>query len=446
MRIQFLEIHADRDWSLAAIGPACLAGMLRQHGHEAHLQQVKLTQSLDEIVAEVMAAKPDLIGLSLTTRQWLRAQEVVQALRQRTSTPVIAGGLHPTFSPERVLASPGFDFICLGEGEEALLELVQRLEQDPSARPVDVQNIWSRGASRPALRPPFEPIDALPWMARDMLAEVHGVVHMVTQRGCPFPCTYCGARKFHDLYRGVGSYGRRRSHENVLNEIRSLQSQQLVSYIIFLDDTFTLAPSWIQRFCEIYGEELAIPFSIHARAETVNIKMLKSLAAAGCRHITYGVESGSERVRTDILKRVVSNSHLEEVFRWTRDLGIMVTSNYIIGIPGETRAEIEQTIELHHLLKPDDFGYFVFYPYPGTALFHTCEAQGYLPEDFWQRPANHRETILNLPGLSAADVSEFYDRFTRIREAEYLARHASALTTMGEEQAAKSIQISASQG
>ena len=80
MRIRFLEIHAERDWSLASIGPAYLAGMLREHGHVAQLQQVKLTQSLDEIVNEVIAAEPDLIGLSLTTRQWLRAQEVVEAL------------------------------------------------------------------------------------------------------------------------------------------------------------------------------------------------------------------------------------------------------------------------------------------------------------------------------------------------------------------------------
>jgi radical SAM superfamily enzyme YgiQ (UPF0313 family) len=446
MRVLFLEVHAERNWALASIGPAYLASMLRRHGHEAEILKVPMNLTMEGLIEQVQTRNAGLIGLSLTTRQWLRARQIVAAIREQIDTPVIAGGLHPTFSPEQVLESPGFDFVCLGEGEEALLELVEALEADPRSRPRTLANIWAEGAQRPRLRPPFEPIDELPWMARDMLAEVHGVVHMVTQRGCPFPCTYCGARKFNDLYRGVGNYGRRRSHENVLDEIRSLQSTQNVSYITFLDDTFTLAPSWIKKFCEIYGRELAIPFSIHARAETVGPDMLQDLARAGCRHITYGVESGSERVRTDILRRVVTNSHLEEVFQWTRELGILVTANYIIGIPGETREEMEQTIALHQRLKPDDFGYFVFYPYPGTAMFQTCSEKGYLPDDFWEREANHRETILDLPGLSQEDVSEFYDRFTRIREEEYLARYSQVLPSGGENSAAKSIRESACQG
>ena len=150
--------------------------------------------------------------------------------------------------------------------------------------------------------------------------------------------------------------------------------------------------------------------------------MLNELAAAGCKHIAYGVESGSERVRKDIMQRHASNQRFIDVFRWTKAAGIIATANYILGTPGETAAEIEQTLALHDQLQPDDFGYFVFYPYPGTALYHQCEECGYLPPGFDELPANHRHSVLNLPDLSADDVERYYDMFTAKRERDHLQR------------------------
>src|SRR6266508_2847879 len=140
--------------------------------------------------------------------------------------PGVSGGLHPTFSPEAVLDAPGFDYVCLGEGEEATLELVEALASGSATD--RIANLWKRGAGRPRLRPPFEPLDALPFVARDLLDEPPGTVHMATQRGCPFPCTYCAARIYRDLYEGVGRYGSRRSHENVLAELRALRERGLL--------------------------------------------------------------------------------------------------------------------------------------------------------------------------------------------------------------------------
>ena len=323
---------------------------------------------------------------------------------------------------------------------------MQFLERGQPIEANSIQNIQVRGGPRPQLRPPYEPIDALPYMARDMLGEQYGVTHMVTQRGCPFPCTYCAARKFHDLYKGVGSYGRRRSHDNVLAEIKHLRDTQFVSYITFLDDTFTLAPSWVKEFCSLYEEQLKIPFSLHARAETVNPTMIEQLAAAGCRHITYGVESGSDRVRREVMKRVIANQTLIDVFQYTRDAGIIVTANYILGIPGETLAEAEETMALHEELKPDDFGYFVFYPYPGTSLFHLCRDKGYLPERYWEMPANHRESVLNLPDLSQQDIGRLYDRWTQIRQQNYLNKYGVALDEHGQQVARSEHEDSAACG
>jgi radical SAM superfamily enzyme YgiQ (UPF0313 family) len=424
VRILFLEVDTERAWAVASVGPAFIGAYLREHGHDVRLLRAGIDMGEAEIVERVRDAAPDVLGLSLTTRQWLRGRDTVAAIRAAVDVPVIAGGLHPTFSPEEVLAAPGFDYVCLGEGEEAMLELVEALA---AGRDTDgIGNVWPRGGRRPALRPPFEPIDALPFAARDLLDEPRGTIHMATQRGCPFPCTYCAARIYKELYEDVGTYGRRRSHENVLAELERLRDDGRLGYVIFLDDTFTIKHRWVREFLALYGERIAAPFSLHARVETVNERLLHELAAAGCRQITYGVESGSERIRRDVMRRPVTNDRFRDVFRWTRDAGILLTANFMLGLPGETREDLQQTLDLAEELDVLDFGYFVFYPYPGTHLFRVCVDAGYLPADYLQRPANHRESILDLPDLTKADIAEFYDRFTDLRRRLYARRDGTA--------------------
>ena len=420
MRVVFLEVDTERSWAVASIGPAFLAAYLRANGHEAGFVRATIDMPDEKIVSCLIAEKPALIGVSLTTRQWLRARHLIQLTRSRLNVPVVAGGLHATFSPEVVLSSPGFDYVCLGEGEEALLDLANAIERGTQEFPIP--NIWRRGGEKPSLRPPIEPMDRLPFLARDLLDEPRGTVHMTTQRGCPFPCTYCGARMYNQLYQGTGEYGRRRSHENVLAELFALREQGLLSYVIFLDDTFTINHPWVKEFCRVYGSQIKAGFSLHARVETVSEPMLHMLAAAGCKQITYGVESGSERVRRDIMRRPVTNERFRDVFRWTREAGILLTANFMLGIPGETRDDIQQTVDLAEELNVADFGYFVFYPYPGTHLFQVARDGGMLPDDYLERPANHRESILALPGLTNADIAEFYDKLTDLRARLYEAR------------------------
>ena len=445
MRVLFLEVDTESDWAVASLGPGFLAAYLREHGHEAAFLRVVTGMDGATLAAEVRAQAPGLVGVSLTTRQWQRARGLLRTLRRGSNVPVVVGGLHPTFSPEECLDAEGVDFACLGEGEAALLELVEALEAGGPSGPIP--NIMAKGAARPPLRPPIEPIDSLPFTARDMLDERWGVVHVSTQRGCPFPCTYCGARMFDQLYSDAGgpAYGRRRSHGSVLAELREIRAKGPLNYVIFLDDTFTIHHPWVFEFCRVYGAELRIPFSLHARVETVNEKMLHALAAAGCRHIVYGVESGSERVRRDIMKRSATNQRFRDVFRWTREAGVMATANYMMGTPGESVAEMEETLALHRELQPTDFGYFVFYPYPGTVLFQECLAKGYLPEDWRDRPALHSRSILRLPGVTQEEIAAMYARWTEERVAVTLARAVGAPDDARQD-AAESIRAHATAG
>lgn len=421
MHIVFLEVDTERTWAVSSIGPGFLAAYLRRHGHEASLVRVSLDADLPAVVERIRASSPGLLGVSLTTRQWQRAREVVPVLRRQLDIPVIAGGLHPTFSPEDVLRQPGFDYVCLGEGEEALVELVSAIEQQGGmTRPIP--NIWPRGAARPPVRPPLAPLDDLPFAARDMLDEQPGVIHLSTQRGCPFPCTYCAASQYNALYERTSLYGRRRSPESIVAEIEALRRSGPVYYLIFLDDTFTIHPSWVREFCDLYESKLRIPFSLHARSDTVDAAMLKRLADAGCRHIVYGVESGSPRLRREVMQRPMENQRMIDAAAATREAGILVTTNYMVGLPTETPDDVEQTFALHAELRPDDFGYFVFYPFPGTRLFEYCRLAGMLPDDYLDRPANLRESILSGLALSTRQIADYYDRFTALREELYAAR------------------------
>ena len=444
MKICFLEIDTESEWAVASIGPAFIGAYLRKHGHSVELIRVAPTMTCHELVVRLKHIQADALALSLTTRQWLRAQTLVREIRAHINLPTIAGGLHPTFSPEEVLASDGFDAVCLGEGEIAMLRWIESLASNGCDAHID--NIWHAGGQRPQLAQPFAPIDALPFMARDLLDEQQGVVHMTTQRGCPFPCTYCAARMYNQLYEKTAEYGRRRSHENVLAELAEIRDTSALNYVIFLDDTFTIHHPWVREFCAQYRERVGVPFSIHARVETVNEKLITTLAEAGCAHIVYGVESGSERVRREVMRRHVTNQRFHDVFSWTVSAGITATANFMLGVPGETPQDVEQTLALAEQLPAFDFGYFVFYPYPGTHLFQLCRAKGYLPEDYLQRPANHRESILDLPDLSQQQIAGFYDRFTELRRQRYASRLPANVCEQQRQQATQHVDTVAQHG
>jgi radical SAM superfamily enzyme YgiQ (UPF0313 family) len=445
MKILFLEIDTEREWALASVGPAYITSYIRSQGHEGALLRVRLEQEMDELIGSIEKQEPDILGFSLTTRQWRRGAYVAGEIRKKLNIPAIAGGHHPTFTPEDVLRAEGFDFVCLGEGEEAVAELLDCLEKGEEIVQGQIENIWVKGASRIEIRPPSKPLDKIPFLARDLLDEQHGVVHLITQRGCPFPCSFCAAGGMRELYKNKG-YLRRRTVEDVVRELCQIKDEHLLNYLVFLDDTFTVNEAWVRQFCQAYSEQISVGFSINARVETVSRDIVNCLAEAGCRHIIYGVESGSTRIRRDIMNRPVENHRFVDVFRLTKEAGIMATANYMIGLPGETPEDIEKTLALNKEIDPDDFGYFVFYPYPGTQLFHLCREKGFLPENWLELPANNRQSILDLPDLTKEDIEHYYNKFTEVRNQAYLNRYGSGLSDEAKAQASKIFEESAALG
>jgi radical SAM superfamily enzyme YgiQ (UPF0313 family) len=422
MKILFLEIDTHTKWELAATGPGFIASYISQYGHESAMIRIHPQEDIAQIILRIKIETPDIIGFSISTHQWPRALYIAGELKQQLDISLIAGGLHPTFASEQVLNTGKFDGVCIGEGEEAVCEVLSFLENNTSLNGNKIKNIRVKNAPFPQLRPPIKDIDAIPFVARALLDEHHGVFNMSTQRGCPFPCTYCAAGAIKKLY-APWRYVRRRSVKNVMEELGSIKQKLPLNYVVFLDDTFTLNKNWVQDFCSEYGREFGIGFSIHARAETIDPEMIDMLARAGCKHIAFGVESGSMRVRKQIMNRPVDNIHYHNTFRWAKSAGILTTANYMMGLPGETPGDIEQTLAFNKALDPDDFGFFVFYPFPGTDLYHLCKENNYLPENHQDLHAKEGHSILNLPDLTCDDISDFYGRFKQIRDDLYKSRY-----------------------
>jgi radical SAM superfamily enzyme YgiQ (UPF0313 family) len=127
------------------------------------------------------------------------------------------------------------------------------------------------------------------------------------------------------------------------------------------------------------------------------------------------------------MNRPVTNERFLEVFDWSKRFGIRIIANFMLGVPGEYRQDVDMTLDFIEELTPDDFSFSVFYPFPGTALFRLCKEKGYLPENYNELPANHRQSILNLPDMTREDIAEYYGKFTEAREKNYLRQYGNLL-------------------
>jgi anaerobic magnesium-protoporphyrin IX monomethyl ester cyclase len=412
-------------------GLAYLSAVVKQDSHQTELYYVSAEPDRETFVERVRQANPNMVGFSSTTHQHPFVEKWAAWLKD--SMPdlmLVSGGTHPTLAPEDALSSPHLDAICVGEGEYAFRELAQRLVE---GKPYDdVQNLWMRRGDtviRNPLRPLIENLDELPFPDRELfgfdkiMRANDGWVDMMSGRGCPYQCSYCCNPGLQSRYKGLGRYVRFRSVLHVLAEIRELQARYPVKTVNFQDDTFTLDEKWTLEFCEAYGKEFAFPFWINTRVERLSEPVVEALARAGCRGVRIGLESGNEHLRRDILKRRMSNDDIIAAFGRLRTHGLKASTCNMLGVPGETKEMIEETIALNRRLEPDDLQFSVFYPYPMTELYDTSVEQGYYTPSAGSLSSYYgRASVLNLPTLTQEELAEEYSRFLALKEELSLRR------------------------
>lgn len=418
-------------------GIGSLSAVLKAAGHQTSLLYLQREWALPEFLDAVQDAAPGLVGFSATTHQYPYIERYARALRAaRPDLTLVCGGTHPTLVPDDVLQSAAFDAVCVGEGEYALRDLVERLQRGEDY--ADVANLWVRRGEqlhRNTMRPLIDDLDELPLVDRELfdydalLAANSGWVDIMSGRGCPYDCSYCCNPALKRCFHGLGRYVRFRSVSHVMGELRSLRARFPVKTVNFQDDTFTLNRDWVLEFCRAYGAEFEYPFWVNTRVERIlDEELVAALAHAHCAGVRVGVENGDPALRAGVLKRNTSNQDIIAAADLLHRNGLKLYTCNMIGIPGETPASIGETVDLNRRLMPDEFQFSVFYPYPMTELHGRCVENGLLKPE--SRLSNYysRESVLSQPQLSAEELSLGYARFEALRS-ELVIRRKSVLAS-----------------
>jgi len=381
-------------------GVACLSAELKQHGHQVAFWQLceEIAPLPDEArVADVLESEqPDLIGFSVVTNQWQLTSQVASWCRLHSSAPLVCGGVHATLSGEQVLKSGLFDYIMVGEAEEAFLEFVELLEAGK-----DVRAVGNLGFLDEDGQPVINPVRPLPVLTnlprkdyeifdfQRIIDAKHGWVGLMASRGCPFNCTYCFNHTMVKKYRqDLGcsfkglNYIRHHSIDQMIDEIRYLESRfRNITMYIFDDDLFTYDREYVVEFCRRYREVSQLPFVVNGHVGFWDESRAQALAAAGCKIVKFGVESGSPRIRKQVMHRHTSNEKIKEAIEITHCYGMHSSCFLMIGLPEETPDDVAQTIRLMSESLPGRFRWTFFYPFPGTEAYDLAEAGGYIDRD-----------------------------------------------------------------
>jgi radical SAM superfamily enzyme YgiQ (UPF0313 family) len=395
MRVLFIYVNVECQVGFP-FGLAFLSAALKEHGHETRLLNIneKLGFPLDlpRIQAEVKAYVPDLVGFSVVTPQYAGSQRVAEAVREVTDAPILCGGIHATMAPEEILEDACWDIACVGECEEALVELADRLEAGRSW--ADVRNLVFREDGRVVRNPvrPFAPLGTLPkkdyalFDFQRMIDAKNGWVSLMASRGCPFRCSYCFNHRMADIYRrDTGRTGRElgyvRTHpaEDVLDEVAYLlATYERIDTFIFDDDIFTLDKDYLRRVCEGYRRVSDRPFVCNAHVRFFDAETAAILKRAGCRMVKFGLESGSPRVRTQIMHRHMHNADIAEAFEAAQNVGLETSAFVMLGLPGETLEDLDLTVELLAQIRPSRFRWSIFFPFVNTDAYDMSREGGYI--------------------------------------------------------------------
>lgn len=373
-------------------GILLISSVLKQAGHQVSL----VVASEEDPAAAALRLRPDVLAYTVYTGTHNWYLELNRRIRaQLPGVLSVFGGPHPTFFPE-MIEHEGVDGLCIGEGEYAMLDLMNALERTAGgvvlADPA-IPNWWFRlngVVVRNPLRPLLtgEQLDALPFADRDLLYAAHGqsrrtkIKPFITGRGCPYDCAFCFNKAYSDLYGGQGRRFRRRSVDNVLRELKEVASRHEVRFVLFMDDTFILQDAWLQDFMSRYKEEIGLPFWCQVRANLVTEEKVALFKEAGCMSVSFGLEAGNDRLRNVILNRNMSREEILTAADILRRQGIAFMTNNMLGLPtGGLDTDLE-TLDLNIQCRPAYANVFLFQPYPKTALGEWACQQGLMSGTF----------------------------------------------------------------
>lgn len=372
---------------LPSLGVGYLASSLEARGHASSLVDAQmLDYDVPETVEAILAEDPDVVAISMMSTYAFAGYAVAHELRARAPKVfIVLGGPHVTsFHREVVTECAAADVAVPGEGELVLADLVDRLSRKEDWRQTD--GIIFRGedgqvavTARARL---VENLDELPHPSRRLFdpydyrampnqMRLEPATTAITSRGCSWgKCTFC--------YQG-GEFSpryRRRTPENVIEEVAHLVRERGNREIIFWDDTFAVNAQWVERFCDLLDRErLKIAWSCYGHMRGVRPEMLKRMAKSGCYNLYYGFESGVQEI-LDLIRKGTTLDRIRQSVKWAKEAGLEVRGSFILGFPTESPEMTRQTIDFACELNADWMMFFPFHISKGTTIEELARRDG----------------------------------------------------------------------
>ena len=397
------------------LGLAYLGAVAEKEGHQVTVidcQGEKLTY--DTFRQRIKQVPSDVVGVTSTTLLYNSAKTIMEIAREEQPNAItVIGGSHVSFWDENALnESPAIDIIVRREGELTFLELLQRIEAKKNFE--GVLGTTFRGSDGKIIRnedrPFLHDLDSLPSPAYHLLPlnSYHRmgktIFPIVTSRGCVQWCDFCST------VRMFGRGYRVRSPKKVVDDMEMLHNKYGQSQFTFYDDAFTVNRQHTLEMCaDIKARKLDVTWDCETRVDAVDKELLEKMHDAGCITIWFGVESGSERILDQMHKKIKPEG-VRAAFKMAQKAGMMTIASAVIGFPGETEETAWETINFINSLNPDDIGFYVATPYPGTPMYEQVVKNG------WLRITDFNKYDTATPTFETPELS-----MEKIREIKYKA-------------------------
>lgn len=375
-------VESGKERSAPYLGNLYLASYLRFYGG---FKNIKILNIDSGIMARAIVQlwKPDIIGLSSVTQNFRIARWIAYSIKNAFDIPVIVGGHHITALPNCL--SKSMDIAVLGEGEKTLLDLVQNIEQYGLNKLNMTKGIAYRDHGKLKVTPKrklIEPLDKIPFPARDLIGFKSKTASVLTSRGCPYNCVFCSSASFWGSVRFF-------SARYVVSELEHLIENYKVRQVNFCDDLFIAHKARLKEISALIkkrGIHKELRFRCTARSNLVDDTICESLKAMNVRTVSLGLESANPRQLRFLKGDNVTVEQNTEAIKTLKHWGFSVSGTFIIGGPDETRAEIEETYQFILRAHLDGGDTYVLLPYPGTRLWQIGKDQGILRDNMnWDR-------------------------------------------------------------
>ena len=411
-------INPGNAWSpnrVEPLGLLYIAAVLEQAGHNVDVFDLNAEKVRSrELMRKV--ANADIVGIGgmiTEEKEILRLVRIVKEADSRTL--VVLGGPMATSKPRELLQTSLADFIVMGEGERTIVDLILAIERNSNLE--DIKGIAYRDKGRVAITEPveyIEDLDSIPFPARHLLnmdwylgndfvnynidvTEFGNVksTDLITSRGCPYSCTFC--------FKGMwGRKWRARSAENIVKEIKLLYEKYGANGFFFHEDLFVLDHKRVFDVCRLIRQEgLKVIWYCNGRVDLMTKDLLEVMYGAGCRGIAYGIESGNQRI-LDSIKKKTTLEQVRNTIKWTKEANINVCGYFMLGMLGETKANIEETLSFARELDLGMYDFTLTTPYPGTELYDSALSAGLISGD----EAIKRDRRLNISANLTQDCSD----------------------------------------